>query len=127
MKIIISPAKKMNVIEEFEGTLTKPSLLDETSILCQALKKLTFHQLQALWKCSQKLAAVNYERLQNMDLKTNLSPALLAYEGLQYQYMAPQIFTGSQWEYVLHNLRILSGFYGVLKPFDGVVPYRLEM
>ena len=25
------------------------------------------------------------------------------------------------------NLRILSGFYGIVKPFDGVTPYRLEM
>ena len=25
------------------------------------------------------------------------------------------------------HLRILSGFYGILRPFDGVTPYRLEM
>ena len=28
---------------------------------------------------------------------------------------------------IQQNLRILSGFYGVLKPLDGVTPYRLEM
>ena len=41
--------------------------------------------------------------------------------------MAPGVFTGEELEYVQEHLRILSGFYGVLRPFDGVLPYRLEM
>ena len=41
--------------------------------------------------------------------------------------MAPQVFSDKQWKYVSENLRILSGFYGILKPLDGVIPYRLEM
>ena len=41
--------------------------------------------------------------------------------------MAPAVFGGSETDYIQEHLRILSGFYGVLKPFDGVVPYRLEM
>ena len=57
----------------------------------------------------------------------NLTPALFAYEGIAYQYMAPNVFTYEQLEYIAENLRILSGFYGVLQPFDGVTPYRLEM
>ena len=41
--------------------------------------------------------------------------------------MAPSVFEDSQFEYVQNHLRILSTFYGVLKPLDGVTPYRLEM
>ena len=41
--------------------------------------------------------------------------------------MAPGVFTQREFDYVQEHLRILSGFYGVLKPFDGVTPYRLEM
>lgn len=41
--------------------------------------------------------------------------------------MAPSVFENNMFSYVQNNLRILSGFYGVLKPMDGVVPYRLEM
>ena len=52
---------------------------------------------------------------------------VLAYDGIQYQYMAPQLFTAEQFAYVEAHLRILSGLYGVLRPFDGVTPYRLEM
>ena len=42
----------------------------------------------------------NYLRYAQMDLKTGLTPAVLAYVGIQYQHMAPQIFTGEEWEYV---------------------------
>ena len=62
-----------------------------------------------------------------MDLEKGQTPALLSYMGLQYQYMAPQVFTGEQWEYAREHLWILSGFYGMLRPDHGVVPYRLEM
>lgn len=62
-----------------------------------------------------------------MDLRKNLTPALLAYDGIQYTYMAPAVFEDGQYDYVQEQLRILSGFYGVVKPMDGVVPYRLEM
>ena len=41
--------------------------------------------------------------------------------------MAPGVFTDGAYAYIQEHLRILSGFYGVLKPFDGVTPYRLEM
>ena len=62
-----------------------------------------------------------------MDLRRPGAPALLSYDGIQYQYMAPHLFTRPQFEYAETHLRILSGFYGVLRPFDGVLPYRLEM
>lgn len=62
-----------------------------------------------------------------MDLTKNLTPAVLAYEGLAYQYMAPAVFEDGHFEYVQEHLRILSAFYGVLRAMDGVVPYRLEM
>lgn len=62
-----------------------------------------------------------------MDLDDRLTPAILAFSGIQYQYMAPDIFTQPALDYIQKNLRILSGFYGMLRPFDGVCPYRLEL
>ena len=41
--------------------------------------------------------------------------------------MGPGVFTDRELEYINDHLRIISGLYGVLRPFDGVVPYRLEM
>lgn len=127
MKIIISPAKKMNIDtdEPFETTL--PVFIKEAGILRERLKKMEYGELKSLWQCNDKIAEENVLRLKELDLHRNVTPAVLSYEGIQYQYMAPQVFSKEQWAYVREHLRILSGLYGVLKPTDGVIPYRLEM
>ena len=101
MKIIISPAKKMNINTDEPFETTVPVFIKEADTLRNRLKEL--------------------------DLYSNVTPAVLSYEGIQYQYMAPQVFSAEQWDYVREHLRILSGLYGVLRPMDGVIPYRLEM
>ncbi len=127
MRIIISPAKKMNTGEGILPWRDLPEFLPQTEELLERLRKMSAPELKKLWKCNDQIAALNIERLKNMDLRCGLTPALLAYEGIQYQYMAPRVFTESEFAYVQEHLRILSGFYGVLRPFDGVTPYRLEM
>lgn len=127
MRLIISPAKKMNHapdILEFQGY---PEFLEDTDILRRYISDLSYGEAKALWKCNDKIAEQNFERFRGMDLKRNLTPALMAYEGIQYQYMAPGVMDDASLAYLQENLRILSGFYGILKPLDGVVPYRLEM
>ena len=127
MKIIISPAKKMNVDPETLAYRGVPVFLKETEKLKEKIKSLSYPEAKALWKCNDKLAKLNYQRFQEMDLTRNLTPAIMSYEGLQYQHIAPGVLTEQALEYVERHLRILSGFYGLLSPFDGVVPYRLEM
>lgn len=127
MKIIISPAKKMNVDTDTLAPSGLPVFLEETEQLMEWMRRLSLAEAKALWKCNDRIAEQNYRRFQEMDLRRNLTPAVIAYEGIQYQYMAPAVFGGAEAEYIREHLRILSGFYGVLKPFDGVVPYRLEM
>ena len=127
MKIIISPAKKMNVDTDSFAVSGKPEFIADTKILMNAVKAMAFSDCRRLWKCNDKLAELNYQRFQDMDLERALTPAVISYEGLQYQHMAPMVFTQEALSYIAENLRILSGFYGVLKPFDGVTPYRLEM
>lgn len=127
MKIIISPAKKMNMDTDSLGYRDLPHFLPQTEQLCKRLQRMSYEELKALWKCNDKIAALNVERLKQLDLQQNLTPAILSYEGIQYQYMAPGVFTDDAYAYIQKHLRILSGFYGVLRPFDGVVPYRLEM
>ena len=127
MRIIISPAKKINVDTDSLPWRDLPAFLPRTERLTKALQTMSYDELKKLWKCNDQIAALNVERLAHMDLHTRLTPAVLAYEGIQYQYMAPGVFTQQEFDYVQEHLRILSGFYGVLKPFDGVTPYRLEM
>ncbi len=127
MQIILSPAKKMKVDTDSFPCRSLPQLLPKTEQLYERLRGMSYQELKALWKCSDAIAKVNMERLETMDLRRNLTPAILAYEGIQYQYMAPGVFSDRALAYVEEHLRILSGFYGVLRPFDGVTPYRLEM
>ena len=127
MRIIISPAKKMNVDRDTLQCQGLPIYLEKAKDIMDWMKCLTLEEAKALWGCNNKLAQLNYSRFQSMNLRLCLTPALLSYEGIQYQYMAPNVFTQEAWDYVQKNLRVLSGFYGVLRPLDGVVPYRLEM
>ncbi len=117
----------MNVDTDTFSIGGEPYFLDETAQLLDYLKSLTYEQAKALWKCNDKLAELNFERIRHMDLKHQLTPAIISYEGIQYQYMAPDVLEEHALAYIQEHLRILSGFYGVLKPFDGVTPYRLEM
>lgn len=126
MKIILSPAKKMKTNQEAE-VLTMPAFMENTKELMEWMQKLTYEEAKKLWGCNDKIAQQNYERFQNMELFKNLTPAILSYEGIAYQYMAPTVFEYGEFDYVQENLRILSAFYGVVKPMDGVTPYRLEM
>ncbi len=92
-----------------------------------AMQALSYDEAKALWHCSDKLAELNYGRFRDMDLRRDTTAAVTAYEGIQYQHLAPQIMSEEELAFLDKHLRILSGFYGVLHPFDGVVPYRLEM
>ena len=119
MKIIISLAKKMNIDDDV--------FLEKTKELMNYMMNLSYEECKTMWKCSDKLAQLNYDRILDMDLNYRLTPAIFSYEGIQYQYMGPKVLSQDAIEYLQENLRILSGFYGILKPLDGVVPYRLEM
>ena len=127
MKIIISPAKKMRVDNDTFVPLSKPAFLNKTLKIKDALAKMELPALQKLWECNDEIAELNFKRLRNMNLERNLTPAVFAYDGLQYQHIAPNILDEEALNYLQKNLRILSGFYGILRAFDGVVPYRLEM
>lgn len=127
MKIIISPAKKMNIDSDTLPATGLPQFVGEAAQLAEQLRSMDAAALKQLWRCSDKLAAENIARLGTLDPKRGQTPAVLAYEGLQYQHLSPQVLSRSALAYLDAHLRILSGFYGMLRPFDAVMPYRLEM
>ena len=127
MRIILSPAKKMQHDENGPAFRDLPIFLSDAEKIKDILKEKSFSELKALWACNEKITEQNIERLSSMDLREKLSPAILSYDGIAYQYMAPTVFETEMLSYVQEHLRILSGFYGILKPMDGVTAYRLEM
>ena len=127
MKMIISPAKQMKTDSDSFSPETCPYFFEKSRELFDCLKNMSYEQLKKVWQCSDKLAGESFERLSLTDFSKNITPAIFAYDGIQYKYMAPSVMDFSALEYVKEHLFIISGLYGALKPFDGVVPYRLEM
>lgn len=127
MKIIISPAKQMRLNEDTYFSLTTPIYLEKAKKLAEHLSTLSYQELKNVLNCSDSLAKKAFENYKTIDFDHNPSIAILSYNGIQYQYMAPSVFTDEEFAYIQDHLFILSGLYGILKPFDGIVSYRLEM
>ena len=127
LRFVISPAKKMRAVDAPPWPVREPRFLDKTERLMRAVQALSREEAQALWACSDRLADLNYERFRTMSLTRDVTAAAVAYEGIQYAHLAPEIMSERELAWLDEHLRILSGFYGMLSPLDGVVPYRLEM
>lgn len=127
MKIILSPAKQMNMDLDSLEPLGLPVFMEQSEEILAWLREQTYEELKKLWKCNDKIAEQNFERIKHMNLCNQLTPAILAYDGIAFKYMAPAVFEYEQLDYVQEHLCILSAFYGALRPMDGVTPYRLEM
>ena len=126
MRLIVSPAKGMAAEGPALLPLGEPAFLAEAERLVAALRAMAPAELQRLWKTSD---ALTEKALGALDAWTpdGCAPAVLAYRGIQYTRMAPSVMTEDELSYLEEHLRILSGLYGVLRPFDAVAPYRLEM
>ena len=100
MKIIISPAKQMREETDIFACSTLPVFIEKTEILMQWIRSLAYEAQKKLWACNDKIARQNAERFARMDLREKFTPALLAYDGTQYTYMAPAVFADGQYKYV---------------------------
>ena len=127
MKIVVSPAKTM--IENTDSYIGNsiPTYIDYSRMLLDEIRQKSYEEMKEIWKCNEKIANENFDRFKNMNLQGNLTPAIFSYQGIQYQYMAVNVMESSSLEYIRENLYILSGFFGILRTFDVVSPYRLEM
>ncbi len=131
MLILLSPAKSLDYKSPiFHQNFTIPHFKKETKKLAFELKKFPASDLEKLMGISAKLAELNFARFQNFspkfDLK-NSKQALLVFDGDVYKPIEKAKFSAADFEFAQKNLRILSGFYGLLRPLDLMQPYRLEM
>jgi cytoplasmic iron level regulating protein YaaA (DUF328/UPF0246 family) len=130
MLTIISPAKTLKTdIPVMEGS-TFPDLLEYSERLVKELKNLDTEALAKLMKVSPKIASLNYHRFQQWHLpyhEQEGANALLAFRGEVFRGIDADSFSRQELLYSQKVLRILSGLYGVLRPLDIILPYRLEM
>lgn len=131
MLTILSPAKTLNIEkQELVSGYTIPTFLENSERLVSELKKYSPKRLSALMKINSKLAQLNYERYQVWQPEFNLTNAkqtILSFKGDVYNGLGAETFNREDFDFAQDNLAILSGLYGVLKPLDLMMPYRLEM
>ncbi len=131
MKIIISPAKSINLEKKIPtGKSSLPFFLDDAVIINSNLKKKTPLDLSSLMNISSKLSDLNWRR--NQDFKTpfnknNARPAIYAFDGEVYSGIDSYSLNQNKIDILQERLYIISGLYGLLKPLDLIQPYRLEM
>lgn len=128
MMILIAPAKRMHADIPYLDPETTPMFVEQADRILQVMKQKTISELKTILVCSDSIAKEAYQQYQSMDVLTQGGvPAILSYQGIQYTYMAPHVFPDEYLRYVQAHVRILSGFYGLLRPLDNVFPYRLEL
>ncbi len=121
MKIVIAPSKTMVT------TKIKPdreALFDYRKEIIKGLKALSVDDLITLFDVNQKIALQNYERFQNFE-ENNI--AIFAYTGQQFKHLDATSLEDKSLTYLDDHLFIMSGLYGLVRPFDGVGLYRLPM
>ncbi len=131
MKIVISPAKSLNFDKALPtANFSEALFLKEARQVHKSLKQKSPAALSELMAISEKLADLNWQR--NQDWKTpfnpeNARPAIYTFDGDVYTGLDAYSIPIEKLEILQGSLRILSGLYGILKPFDLIQAYRLEM
>lgn len=127
MKILLHSSKTMKVVPYEQSRLTKPQCINQARELNKELTRLDVEDIASLMKISNKLAADVVGLTKVWQAEGSLSPAALTFRGDIYSGLQAQNWNETAQKYASEHLWILSGLYGILRPFDGIWPYRLEM
>lgn len=131
MLIVLSPAKTLDFTKTAKiKEHSEPVFINEAAILINKLKKLKPADLSTLMSISAKLADLNFERFVKWDKnhsQEHTKAAVFAFKGDVYVGLDVDSLSEENLNFLNRNTRILSGLYGILKPFDSIREYRLEM
>jgi len=131
MLLVISPAKTLDYATPLNTTLhTMPDYLDDAALLIKCARQYSVVDVQSLMAVSEKIAHLNVERFKQW--RRPFTPkrarqAMFAFKGDVYVGLDALTFDNDDLAFAQEHLRILSGLYGLLRPLDLMLPYRLEM
>jgi cytoplasmic iron level regulating protein YaaA (DUF328/UPF0246 family) len=128
---VISPSKKLDFDQQSPvSEFTQYRFPEQAQMLIEQLKTLTASEVKALMKLTDNLAELNVQRYNQWSpvmTNQNSKQALFAFMGDVYTGLSAQTLDLAQIEKAQHEVRMLSGLYGLLRPLDRIQPYRLEM
>jgi cytoplasmic iron level regulating protein YaaA (DUF328/UPF0246 family) len=131
MKIILSPAKSLDFenAKSFKNEETIPEFIEDSQYLVNKLKKYSAKKIKSMMSVSDAIANLNFDRYQTWDYPfgEEAKQALFVFTGDAYRGLDANSLSEEELLRANDKLRILSGLYGLLKPADLMLPYRLEM
>eukprot|EP00746_Dinoflagellata_sp_MGD_P002874 gnl/MRDRNA2_/MRDRNA2_105620_c0_seq1.p1 gnl/MRDRNA2_/MRDRNA2_105620_c0~~gnl/MRDRNA2_/MRDRNA2_105620_c0_seq1.p1 ORF type:complete len:272 (+),score=76.27 gnl/MRDRNA2_/MRDRNA2_105620_c0_seq1:64-879(+) len=123
---VLSPAKTLDMTKTTCTLSSKASMQKQADELLPSLQKLSAADLKKMMGLSDSLAKLNLDRYKNFS-KQAPKQAALAFDGPAYRGLSADDFNGTEQKFAQQTVRILCGLYGVLRPYDEIRPYRLEM
>ena len=130
MYFVLSPAKSLNSECRELDTNYRPLLLEETAQLVKIMKQKGAIEIKSLMGVSDAIAELNYQRYQSFEIPyaNEVShPAITLFDGDVYKNIKTDIWSDEDFKYAQEHGFILSGLYGLIRPLDRILPYRLEM
>ncbi len=129
MIILLSPAKTLDFNRKIQSnTHSEPYFLSDANLLAKTMRQYNISDLLQVMTMSEKLGQLTYERYQEWESsETELRQAGAAFKGEAYNGLNLVSLDEKALDFAQKHLRILSGLYGILKPYDLIKPYRLEM
>lgn len=132
MKVLLSPAKALDMSKQITSSIsTSPVFMEESKTLAKKMSKFSARKIGKMMHLSKDLADLNFERYQNWQPESEFNGdnnfAVAAFNGEVYRGFDAVSLKEAGMKEAQERVRILSGLYGILKPFDVIYPYRLEM
>ena len=131
MLTILGPAKTIDTTpHEVTTRYSIPDFSDHAAILIDILRKYSPSDLKKLMKINDKLATLNFERIASWKPDSSIGAAnhaLMAFSGEVFNGLKARSLSEGDLLFAQEHVRVLSGLYGVLRPLDLIMPYRLEM
>lgn len=124
MQILLANAKIMYEKAE-KAPCSTPLFQSVTNVLAEEMARMDVEDLGKQLDCSKKIAAENWKRYQNFGFAEKL-PAIMAYNGQAYKHLRAHTLSEDALSYAQKHLWITCFLYGLLRPMDGIVPYRME-
>ena len=128
MQIILASAKIMHdrLKSVPEISLSLPRFQNEAQAFARDMAQYSTETIAEMLGCSRQIAAQNRVRYMRFFEDAPKLPAILAYHGQSYKHLKAETLTADELNYSQGKLWITSFLYGLLRPLDGILPYRME-
>ncbi|CAN5164144.1 peroxide stress protein YaaA [soil metagenome] len=128
MLILLHSSKTMHRLDESYIPQSTPELLLKADELAHYLQTLSVQKIAKMMKINDKLASDVFETIHAWNTNSaNQRTAIHSFAGDIYSGLQVHTWSQDDLTYAQQHLRILSGLYGILRPLDGIMPYRLEL